>query len=104
MGRGYSSFHRKQGPDQSRCEQAARGARLDPKRTERAEQARAERKAERERRNELLKNFEKKDKVTDGRYIGRVKDLDSIRGELVVCIAPTGKEVRWAPSFVNKIP
>ena len=104
MGRGYSSFHRRQGPDQARAEQVERSGRNDPGMAERKARARAGARAEVERRIGLLGNFAIGDKVTDGRYIGCVKGLDALRGDVVVDLLPIGKEVRWSPDFVSKIP
>jgi hypothetical protein len=103
MGRGFGA-NRPQGFDQARVEQVERARSNDPKRAERGAKTRKEGKALLQKRNELLKNFEKRDKITDGRYIARIIEIDTLRGELVVGLVPSGKEMRWSPDFVNKIP
>lgn len=104
MGQGYSNSRLNRGFSQEKSEQSARHARNDPRRAEREAKTRVEGKAEAQRRNDLLKSFAKKDKVTDGRYIGYVMELDTLRGELVIGLIPSGKEMRWSPDFINKIP
>jgi len=104
MGRGYSIAGTAGRLNQGKAEQSARNARNDPKRAEREAVTRAEGKAEAERRNALLKNFAPRDKVTDGRYVAYVMRLDTLRGQLVVALVPSGKETWWSPDFINKIP
>ncbi len=102
MGRGYGA-NRPQGFDQARVEQVERDRCNDPKRTEREANTRKEGKALAQRRNELLKNYKEKDKITDGRIVGYITKLDTLRGEVVVRVAG-GKEVRLSPDFITKIP
>jgi hypothetical protein len=73
------------------------------KRGQREAVTRAKGKSESMRRKELLSSFKEKEQVTDGKRVGHITRLDTLRGELVVRLR-SGKEIRLSPEFARKIP